>query len=146
MLFRSFAERAFGLHIARLHITFDDNLGISRHGQAGDRRLDEFDRLAPQPTDDFIFAKANESIPGVANRDVIMDFEDGLDSIAIGAFVSFLGVNAAFNSTAGSFRVMTNLQGWVVQVDTDGNNKADFAVEVRDATHAISWDAGDFVL
>lgn len=98
--------------------------------------------------DVFVFTKANESIPGIANRDVIMDFEDGLDLINIGAFaVHFLGVNAAFNSTAGSFRVITNLQGWVVQVDTDGNNKADFAVEVRDITHAISWgDVLDFVL
>ena len=46
-----FAERSFRLDVAGLHEALDDDLGIGRQRQAGDRRLDHLDRIAADAAD-----------------------------------------------------------------------------------------------
>jgi Ca2+-binding RTX toxin-like protein len=97
--------------------------------------------------DTFRFTSVLDSAPGRLQRDVIMNFEDGLDQIDLSGLgaLSFIGVNV--NLTGGAdLRVTSISQGWVVQVDINQDNKVDFALEVRDSTHSINWGASDFVL
>ena len=52
------AERAFDAHVVGLDEAFDDDLGIGRDRQAGDRPLDHLDRRAAHAADDLVFAHA----------------------------------------------------------------------------------------
>ena len=90
---------------------------------------------------------------------MIRDFEDTRDIINLVSIdantsnaagtndaFSFLGVDAAFSSAPGGLRVITKDFGWLVQAEVNGDKKADFAIQVNDPTHSISWTAGDFAL
>jgi Ca2+-binding RTX toxin-like protein len=107
--------------------------------------------------DFFSFISLGDSGVTKATRDVIMDFEDGLDIIHIfhidanttnapntnDDFV-FGGVDQAFSGTAGDLRVRAIAAGWIVAGDVDGDSKADFSIEVRDSDHSIVWTSADF--
>jgi len=101
--------------------------------------------------DRFVYTSVKDSTVGASGRDILFDFEDGTDHIV------FLGlgnihvaapnpVNAVFDNTPGSLRVISTLYGWTLQIDTTGDKKADMAIDVSDHSHTIVWDASDFML
>lgn len=96
----------------------------------------------------FVFFKINESAPG-AGRDVITDFEAGIDTIRLAGIdanillngdqaFAFIG-SAAFSQTAGELRYANGF----VRGDVDGDGAADFVIELSGAPVLT---AGDFVL
>jgi Ca2+-binding RTX toxin-like protein len=104
----------------------------------------------------FTFSALSDSTVAKAGRDLISDFEDGVDKINLipidavsgpgnDAF-SFIGTNVAFTGNAGDLRVMQNASGAVIQGDVNGDGKADFAIDVADPNHLIAWSGADFHL
>jgi serralysin len=104
----------------------------------------------------FVFSALSDSTVTKAGRDVISDYEDGVDKIDLipidaisgpgnNAF-SFIGTNVAFTGNAGDLRVMQNASGAIIQGDVNGDKKADFAIDVLDPNHAIVWSSADFDL
>lgn len=92
--------------------------------------------------DQFVFRSAAEAGGGLG-RDVIADFEVGLDSINLRAMqdgLTFIG-QAAFSGQAGEIRYNRGTR--LVQGDLDGDEVADFAIEV---ISAAGLTAGDFIL
>jgi Ca2+-binding RTX toxin-like protein len=93
--------------------------------------------------DIFLFASKAESGTGAANRDLILDFEQGEDKIdasAIGAH-SFIG-GAAFSGQAGQVRFAAFADTTIVEVDTNGDRRADLQIELGDS---LWLTASDFV-
>ncbi|MBK8008731.1 MAG: hypothetical protein IPK23_10085 [Rhizobiales bacterium] len=108
-------------------------------------------------SDNFTYRFTSESGPKKAQRDTIFDFQDGVDLINLSLVdadsvtsgiqqFSYIGENIAFNSTAGALRVLTTASGYTVEADTNGDNRADFAIDVLNTAHTISWSGADFVL
>lgn len=106
-----------------------------------------------QGADDFDFNLTSESRVGVLNRDVIMDFERGVDDIDVStidastrasgnqAFV-YIGTSA-FTGLSGELR----MTGGVVSGDINGDRVADFEISVRGALETINTlSASDFIL
>ncbi|HTV69819.1 MAG TPA: calcium-binding protein [Rhizobiaceae bacterium] len=101
--------------------------------------------------DDFDFDLTGESVVGT-NRDVIMDFQRGLDDIDLSTIDAntTLGGNQAFafraslafSKVAGQLRFIDQGNTCLVQGDVNGDGKADFEISVNVAT----LGAGDFVL
>ncbi|MDR5655122.1 calcium-binding protein [Ruixingdingia sedimenti] len=92
--------------------------------------------------DQFVFRSAAEA-GGGGGRDVIADFEVGLDKINLRLMqdgLSFIG-SAAFSGTAGQVRYHQGTS--LVQGDLDGDGVADFAIEV---TGSLALTAADFLL
>ncbi|MDR5651052.1 calcium-binding protein [Ruixingdingia sedimenti] len=90
----------------------------------------------------FVFRLAAEAGAG-GGRDVIGDFEAGIDQIDLSAMqagLSFIGT-AGFTGVAGQVRFNT-AQG-LVMGDLNGDGAADFAIEVTGVTGLL---ASDFVL
>lgn len=80
----------------------------------------------------FVFGQA-DSRPGTT-RDVIKDFARGEDRIVLGeGATDFIGRNA-FTHTAGEVRIGTVDGVTVVQLDRDGNGRADLEVAVSGVT------------
>ena len=88
----------------------------------------------------FTYLALSDSTVAKAGRDLISDFEDGVDKINLipidaisgsgnDAFF-FIGTNVAFSGKAGDLRVMQNASGAVIQGDVNGDGKADFAIDV----------------
>jgi hypothetical protein len=91
-----------------------------------------------------------------ATRDLITDFEDGLDEIwlnpidantkngttndPLDAF-TFIGNNVVFTGTPGQLRTYWTANGHIVEGDVNGDKKADFSIEILDPTHASSIQA-----
>jgi Ca2+-binding RTX toxin-like protein len=119
--------------------------------------------------DQFIYLTAAESGPLKAARDTILDFEDGIDKINVSVIDSntkngaqfnddfrYLGENVAFvaNDPAGpstllglgSLRVIETASGWTIEGEVNNDGKADFAIDVLDPTHLITFTAVDFIL
>lgn len=102
--------------------------------------------------DIFHYLKLSDSTPGLAGRDFII--KDGLDKIdlsaindTLGGNITFLGTDVAFSGVNnGDLRVMTTGTGWLVQLDAGHDTKVDFAIEVLDPLHNLSWAAGSFIL
>ena len=109
--------------------------------------------------DHFIFEKASDSTQTA--RDVIVEFEDNIDKIdltaidantkngsAINDAFVYIGANGSFfTGVAGQLRSYWSPNGWVLEGDTNGDKKADFAFEVHgDPTHAIDWVNGNDLL
>jgi serralysin len=106
--------------------------------------------------DNFTFTSKLDSTSAKSGRDVITDFQDGADKIRFdfdadttnGAVIddfSSLVVNASFTGATEQVRVYGTSMGWMVEADINGDKTPDFAVEVADAAHTISWSALDFV-
>ena len=105
----------------------------------------------------FIYQNVTDSGPLKAARDTIFDFEDGQDVIHLSAIDAwndgnigneqffFLGSNVAFLDI-GDLRVVSTASGWIIEGDVTGDTKADFAIDVVDTDHSITWSAADFTL
>jgi serralysin len=98
--------------------------------------------------DVFDFNSIKDSVRGT-NRDVIRDFERGVDKIDLGDIdaktnkggdqkFKFIG-DDKFSKTAGELR----FKGDLLQGDVNGDGKADFEIKVKGVA---ALDAGDFVL
>lgn len=59
--------------------------------------------------------------------------------------MTFIGLNEKFTG-AGDVRVVTIGTGWVIQLDTGTDGKADLSIEILDRTHSINWGSEDFAL
>ena len=97
----------------------------------------------------FVFLAASDSLPGASRRDVILDFEAGIDRIDLSRIDAvpatpgddafrFIGT-AAFSGSAGELRY----NGLVVQADLTGNGLTDLAIELRGGA---TLTADDFIL
>ncbi|CUH77119.1 calcium-binding protein [Tropicibacter naphthalenivorans] len=102
--------------------------------------------------DVFMFQDVTESAPGGANRDIIRDFEVGLDQIDLSSIDAVVGTSgsafgfvgtARFSGTAGELRYFTTTASTVVRADVDGDAVADFEVLLNGA---MTLSAADFVL
>ena len=100
-----------------------------------------------QGADNFVFRALAETVVG-ANRDQILDFEQGLDSIVVaglspGVF-EFRGTSAFAPSGNPELRLVETAAGsTIVQFDVDGNGTVDAELRVADVT---GLTAEDFVL
>ena len=102
--------------------------------------------------DRFIYTALSDSTAAIKGRDVILDFEDGIDQIDLSAIVlkdgsaHFVGTNARFgDGQVGDVRAMITGTGWTIQMDAQKDGVPDFAIDVYDLNHAIVWSSADFV-
>ncbi len=104
-------------------------------------------------TDRFIFFNMSETGVGEGNRDIITDFQTGLDRIEIRRFdadttqggrqgFKFIA-DAAFSNTAGELRFEQTGGNTIVQGDVNGDGLADFEIEL---TGTIALVEGDFFI
>lgn len=107
--------------------------------------------------DAFIFTSTSHSGTTAATRDVILDFEDAGDVIALDRIdakagtaandaFTFIGTDVAFRGQAGELRSVHTATGQRVQADLNGDGRADFSIDLRDATYAITLTEADFAL
>jgi serralysin len=86
--------------------------------------------------DGFSYYSLKDSGPTKATRDTIHDFEVGLDRIhlvelnhKLGDIIdAFLGVDVAFTGHKGDLRAVTSGNDTIVQLDVNGDKKADFSI------------------
>jgi RTX calcium-binding nonapeptide repeat (4 copies) len=83
-------------------------------------------------------------------RDTLYNFTE-TDRVHLGdmgvAGLHYVGTQTVFDGVAGALRVVSTAAGWMIQLDVDGNQTADFALEVLDANHANVTDWSDnFIL
>ncbi|WP_186009233.1 calcium-binding protein [Tropicibacter naphthalenivorans] len=103
--------------------------------------------------DVFVFNSAAESTRFGAGRDIIRDFEDGLDMIDVSGIDADEGTagnqaftligTAAFSHTAGELRYVNTAAATLLRGDTDGDGVADFDVYLNGV---IALDGSDFIL
>lgn len=104
--------------------------------------------------DFFIFTSLKDSGPTKASRDMIFDFEGagvvGGDEIVLdtlntklGDIVNFLGTNVNFAGHAGDLRALFVGDDTIVQLDVDGDRRADFSIALS-GHHLLA--TGDFLL
>ncbi|CUH78149.1 calcium-binding protein [Tropicibacter naphthalenivorans] len=104
-------------------------------------------------TDVFVFTDVSESSPGGATRDIIRDFEDGIDLINLALIdadmntgdedaFTFIGTSR-FSGTAGELRYFNTGASTVVRGDVDGDGTADLDIFLNGV---IALDASDFML
>ncbi|MDX8354573.1 M10 family metallopeptidase [Cognatiyoonia sp. IB215182] len=86
-------------------------------------------------SDDFIFEFISDSLVGAGNRDVILDFEVGVDDIDLSAFG---GLNFSDDIT-----LSTSGGNTVVGIDVNGDNVDDMEIFVSGVTNLSQ---GDFLL
>lgn len=86
--------------------------------------------------DSFAFGSLKDSGRTGASRDVIHDFELGIDQIDLARLnfklgdiiTDFLGVDVAFTGHKGDLRAVTSGEQTIVQLDVNGDKKADFSI------------------
>jgi serralysin len=97
--------------------------------------------------DKFIYTALTDSTASNAGRDIIWDFEQGVDKIQLDlAGIDIAGAlveNAAFTGAANQLRYVQDGYFTKVELDTNGDKKADFAIVIADN---VSLTAGDFIL
>jgi Ca2+-binding RTX toxin-like protein len=104
--------------------------------------------------DFFIFTSLKDSGPTKASRDTILDFEgagvaggDVIDlntlNTKLGDIINFLGTNVNFAGNAGDLRAVFAGNDTIVQLDVDGDSKADFSIALT-GHHVLA--TGDFTL
>ena len=103
--------------------------------------------------DRFIFFHDTDSGVGAGNRDVITDFQSGVDRIEISRIdadttqnfkqsFDFIGA-AGFSNSPGELRYQHTSDQTILQADFDGDGAADFEIEL---TGTIDLQLGDFLL
>jgi len=123
-------------------------------GGAGGDRLDG--GFTDAARDTFLYTELSDSTVGYAGRDTIQYFETGNADptkndrikfeLGVTLHANSLGlVDHGFDDTAGAVRVIQTGQGWTIQVDTNGDIKADMAIDVLDAAHDLIWTTANFV-
>ncbi|MSR15150.1 MAG: calcium-binding protein [Gammaproteobacteria bacterium] len=105
--------------------------------------------------DSFVFVTTADSGLTKSTRDFIFDFtsEDLIDLALIDANTTiardqaFTDVlrNIAFSGVAGQLHTYYTVTGHVLEGDVNGDGKADFAIDILDRTHALSFSATDGV-
>src|SRR6056297_843897 len=101
--------------------------------------------------DRFIYFRDTDSGVGAGNRDVITDFQSGVDRIEISRIEAditqnlkqpfdFIGATA-FSNTAGELRYEQSAGATIVQADFDGDGASDFEIEL---TGVINLQVYDF--
>jgi Ca2+-binding RTX toxin-like protein len=107
--------------------------------------------------DIFHFTALSDS--SITARDLVADFEQGIDKIdlslidaittnAVGtndAF-TFIGTNTPFTGAAGQLHAFFSAIGQLIEGDVNGDAKPDFSIEIKDPTHAITLTNTSFVL
>ena len=107
--------------------------------------------------DTFDFNTVKESGRGTAHRDVVMDFEHGLDAIDLSDIDAnvrrkgnqeFKFIDGNFTGKAGQLHVLSKGGDlFRVEGDVNGDGKADFQIDVHNtAGNLTSLLKGDFVL
>jgi RTX calcium-binding nonapeptide repeat (4 copies) len=107
--------------------------------------------------DIFHYTALSESGITAATRDLIADFEQGTDKIdlhlidankttAADDVFTFIGNNVPFTGTAGQLHAFWSAIGQIIEGDVNGDAKADFSIEIKDATHAITLTGASFTL
>ncbi|MFO1033802.1 MAG: calcium-binding protein [Hyphomicrobiales bacterium] len=103
-------------------------------------------------TDRFCYESVKDSTVAMAGRDVIQDYERIADYIDFSAMnpgnvlgLHFTGKDVAF-SGLGSVRALTTADGYVIEVDVNGDKIADMAIDIADSDHSNSgWTSTDFI-
>lgn len=90
--------------------------------------------------DIFVYDLQSDSTFAAAGRDLIQDFNVANDVLDFSSFkaiatgldltFTFLGMNAAWTSAAVEARAIWTATGTQVQIDTNGDNKIDFAIDL----------------
>ena len=102
--------------------------------------------------DTFFYFLTSDSGNALATRDVITDFQSGLDVINLKGIETNSNVtftfrgSLAFTGLAGDLRATNIAGGELIQGDTNGDKVADFSIFIKDAPHAITFTSADFVL
>jgi Ca2+-binding RTX toxin-like protein len=107
----------------------------------------------------FGYAALSDSGITAANRDVIADFQQGIDLISLGLIdadntnaagtndaFNFIGTNTPFTGTAGQLHAFWSAISQIIEGDVNGDAKADFSIEIADPTHAITLTSASFIL
>jgi Ca2+-binding RTX toxin-like protein len=132
---------------------FDDDIKLGKangwiYADAGDDRLEAgtgqqwFSGGDGQDT--FVFGALN-TLGNKDTRDQIDDFNQGqgdqIDLSGIGGL--FFGGEGAFSGEEGEIRYTIADEKTIIAIDTDGNGKADFQIQVN---RAVEFEEGDFIL
>ena len=113
--------------------------------------------------DTFIFDSKTDSGITAATRDTITDFAHLVDIIDISAIVNgasfgYLNDNGSSNSDTTPGAVFTGVlnqmqmrsywvaDGYIFELDTNSDKKADFSFKILDATHTSTITEGDFIV
>lgn len=121
----------------------------------GNRGVDIMSGGTSEQRDRFIYFHAGESFAGEGNRDIITDFQSGIDRIEISRIdaditrdykqeFDFIG-DTQFSGTAGELRFeqFAGKDYTVLQADLDGDGQSDFEIEL---TGIMTLELGDFML
>jgi Ca2+-binding RTX toxin-like protein len=109
--------------------------------------------------DSFVYTALSNSGITASARDLIADFEQGIDHIDL-SFIdankmnaagtnddfNFIGTNVPFTGTAGQLHAFWSVIGQIIEGDVNGDAKADFSIEIADPTHTITLTNASFNL
>ena len=117
---------------------------------AGGSGRDQLDAGVDSNLDRFIYTALSDSTALAGGRDTLLNFTEAdridLDGLGI-ASLHYVGTGVAFDGLAGAVRVTSTAEGWLIQLDADGNSTADFAIAVDDAAHtAVTNWSDNFIL
>lgn len=111
--------------------------------------------IGNEGADSFAFTAATDSGKTRLTRDVIADFESGEDQIiftfdsdtrlgvpsaGVQNTFDFIGMNVGFDGSAGAIRGVWAGSSTLVEVDTNGDRRVDFVVELRGQHTLIDTD------
>jgi Ca2+-binding RTX toxin-like protein len=109
--------------------------------------------------DGFVFTALSDSGITAPTRDLVADFEQGIDHIDLNLMdanktnaagtndaFTFIGTNMPFTGVAGQLHAFWSAIGQIVEGDVNGDKKADFSIEIADPTHAITLSNTSFNL
>jgi Ca2+-binding RTX toxin-like protein len=109
--------------------------------------------------DTFTCTALSDSGITAGTRDLIADFEAGIDKIDLSLIdantktpgddsFNFVGINipTGFSGNPGELHAFWSAIGQIIEGDVNGDKKADFSIEIKDPTRAITLASTDFVL